>query len=97
MTQKYDEPPPPFKIVTDEFEKVQFYHDSEIELFQESSIGKGYKYIPGKAHADVVEALIGIVYLKSRNLEDCQALLYSMDILKQPNLKIQVTALEDDR
>jgi hypothetical protein len=46
----------------------------------------GYQYIPGKIHADVMEALIGIFYLKNKNLDDCQTLLYSFGILNQPNL-----------
>lgn len=48
----------------------------------------GYQYIPGKVHADVMEALIGIFYLKNKNLDDCQTLLYSFGILNQPSLLI---------
>ena len=49
---------------------------------------EGFKYIPGKVHADVVEALIGAVYLRDNSLLDCQALLYSLNVLKKPNLDI---------
>jgi hypothetical protein len=37
-----------------------------------ASAYEGYQYIPGKAHADVAEALIGAFYYTSRNLSDCQ-------------------------
>ena len=49
----------------------------------------GYQYIPGKVHADVMEALIGIFYLKNKNLNDCQTLLYAFGILHQPTLYIK--------
>lgn len=35
-----------------------------------------------------MEALIGIFYLKNKNLDDCQTLLYSFGILNKPNLFI---------
>ncbi len=35
-----------------------------------------------------MEALIGIFYLKNKNLSDCQTLLYAFGILNQPNLEI---------
>lgn len=48
----------------------------------------GYQYIPGKVHADLMEALIGIFYLKNKNLSDCQTLLYTFGVLNKPNLHI---------
>jgi hypothetical protein len=31
-----------------------------------SGANEGYFYIPGKTHADVVEALVGVYYIKLR-------------------------------
>lgn len=47
---------------------------------------EGYQYIPGKVHADVMEALIGIFYLNNKSLNDCQTLLYAFGILNKPTL-----------
>lgn len=37
-------------------------------MYNTASEAEGYQYIPGKVHADVIEALIGIFYLKNKNL-----------------------------
>lgn len=57
---------------------------------------KGFRYIPGKVHADMVEALIGVFYLRDSQLEDCQALLYCLDILKKPNLTTKFISCESE-
>ena len=55
MTKKYDELVPPYKTVIIEDNDIpEFYSDTRIEMFQESDILKGFQYIPGKVHADVV-------------------------------------------
>lgn len=44
----------------------------------------------------MVEALIGALYLKSFSLPDCQALLYSLNVLKKPNLNINIESCVDE-
>lgn len=56
--------------------------------FDENTELEGFHYIPGKVHADVIEGLIGALYLETKDLNDCQKLLYHLDVLRQPNLKI---------
>ena len=55
-----------------------------------ASESEGYQYIAGKVHADVVEALIGAFYYAERKLEDCQELLYALDVLRTPSLQIDL-------
>jgi dsRNA-specific ribonuclease len=50
---------------------------------------EGYQYIPGKVHADMMEAIIGIFYLKNKRLNDCQTLLYAFGILRRPSLHVE--------
>ena len=44
----------------------------------------------------MVEALIVALYLKNFSLTDCQALLYSLNILKKPNLNINILGSTED-
>jgi hypothetical protein len=45
-------------------------------MYDENSEIEGFYYIPGKMHADIIEALIGAFYVYSRDLNDCQLFLY---------------------
>lgn len=73
-------------------EKDEYYKDTGIKIMNEAGASEGYFYIPGKTHADVVEALVGVYYIKlKRKLEECQFLLYSLDVLAYPTLKFDFT------
>ena len=91
FAKKYSELPPPFayNLKKDEESEIEYYPDTKIQKYTKTSELEGFQYIPGKVHADVIEALIGAFYLHNRNLEDCQSLLYAFDILKKPNLTIK--------
>ena len=42
-----------------------------------------------------MEALIGIFYLKNKNLNDCQTLLYAFGVLNHPTLQINFNHLKE--
>lgn len=89
-TKKKSEPAPFIKVYKGqkkESEK-QRYNATEINILGSNDEDDGYQYIPGKVHADVMESLIGVFYLKNKNLNDCQSLLYCFDILKMPTIDI---------
>lgn len=89
-TKQFNEPAPVVqKPNTPVFiEEEKKYGNTDIRILGVEDDEEGYQYIPGKIHADVMEALIGIFYLKNKNLDDCQTLLYSFGILNQPSLFI---------
>ena len=39
-------------------------------------------------HADVIEALIGIFFLKNKSISDCQTFLYAIGVLCKPTIDI---------
>jgi 23S rRNA maturation mini-RNase III len=77
-----------FKDDKKEDEKEK-YRNTDIFILGPNDNEEGYQYIPGKVHADALEALIGIFYLKNKNLHDCQTLLYAFGILNKPNIFVK--------
>lgn len=79
-------------------EKLKFAN-TDIDILGVNDDEEGYQYIPGKVHADMMESIIGIFYLKNKRLNDCQTLLYAFGILRKPSLLIEFTensALQQD-
>lgn len=76
MASKNVQPCPPYKTNYDEtvVERQKYKgKNSEHEYLNihktnKASEHEGFQYIPGKVHADVVEALIGAFYFSSRKL-----------------------------
>jgi len=97
-TKKRNEPAPLVKEYKDEqkSEEKQRFKNTDILLLGPYDNEEGYQYIPGKVHADVMEAIIGIFYLKSKNLNDCQTLLYAFGILSKPDLHIDFQLFRDE-
>jgi dsRNA-specific ribonuclease len=92
-TKKKGEPAPIVKEVRvnrSKEEKGRF-GNTDIFVLGENDDDEGYQYIPGKVHADMMEAMIGIFYLKNKRLNDCQTLLYAFGILHRPTLLIDFT------
>jgi dsRNA-specific ribonuclease len=90
LTRKCDELPPPFVYNTCKSNEPKYYEKTQIRVYDENCEIEGYNYIPGKVHADIVEALIGAFYLHSQDLNDCQLFLYCLDILKKPLIRFRV-------
>lgn len=88
LTKKRDELAPPYKYSLLDDVKEEFYDKTNFKLHNSNSEIEGFNYIPGKVHADIVEGLIGAFYLHSKELNDSQLLLYFLDILKKPQIKI---------
>lgn len=92
-TKKKSEPTPIVKVVKgdkNKEEKLRFAN-TDINILGVNDDDDGYQYIPGKVHADMMEAIIGIFYLKNKRLNDCQTLLYAFGILRKPSLLIEFT------
>jgi dsRNA-specific ribonuclease len=90
-TKKKGEPAPiikEFKDLKHKKEEQLKFANTEINVLGENDDDDGYQYIPGKVHADMMEALIGIFYLKNKKLNDCQTMLYAFGILKKSTLLI---------
>lgn len=94
LTTPSEEPAPPFRFKPLPLNKdiQEEYKDTGIKLMDERGALDGYFYIPGKYHADVIEALVGIYYMQSnRSLDNCQFLLYSLDVLRYPSIQFNYT------
>jgi dsRNA-specific ribonuclease len=89
-TKKKGEPAPIVKQQPPERNKEERkrFGTTDIFVLGENDDDEGYQYIPGKVHADMMEAIIGIFYLKNKRLNDCQTLLYAFGILRRPTLLI---------
>jgi dsRNA-specific ribonuclease len=71
LTTPSEEPTPPFKFKppSPQADTLE-YKDTGIKIMDEVGAHEGYFYVPGKYHADVIEALVGIYYMRgSRRLE----------------------------
>lgn len=92
-TKKKSEPAPIIKEYKKEKNKEEKlkYANTNIDILGVNDDDDGYQYIPGKVHADMMESIIGIFYLKNKKLNDCQTLLYAFGILKKPSLLIEFT------
>jgi dsRNA-specific ribonuclease len=90
-SKKKSEPAPiikDYKDIKNKEEKLKFAN-TDINILGVNDDDEGYQYVPGKVHADMMEALIGIFYLKNKRLSDCQTLMYAFGILKKPTLHIE--------
>ncbi len=93
-TKKKSEPVPIIKETRLQKSKVDraCFGNTNIQVLGVNDDEEGYQYIPGKVHADMMEAIIGVFYLKNKRLNDCQALLYAFGILRRPSLYIDFTS-----
>lgn len=89
LTNPSEEPSAPFKFKElPDSKEQEYYKDTGIKIMDEKGAHEGYFYVPGKYHADIIEALVGVYYMQAhRRLDDCQFLLYSLGVLEYPSLR----------